>query len=617
LPDNQNDIESDALLARVEKQLDDIDTAEILNDETKECLEEKGFIGGKNREVRARKHRTFTEKEHLVFEPGVEFSRLSNAAEFADLRIEPFLNFSDVEKGRTIARRTLPEPIPFVAGKNVSRRGEAGNEYFIAEVKGKVLIIRNALFVMPSDVPGKINITIDKNKQHAYLDCIPAYGSGSPLTAAAVAEEMGKLGILFGILEKNIQEAVETANRTHEGQAGIPIAQGKPQIPGEKGKIEYQFREKPEESEFHILPDGRVDYRKTKSILMTEPEQLLARIIDPSDGIPGKNILGETVPTPAGKPVRLATGRGARVSGNGREYYSVISGCIISNGSVLDVVPVYVVNGDVDFSTGNIQFNGTVLIKGNVRDGFEVKAEGDIIVQNIVESARLSAGRDVIIKSGAQGKGKGLISAGRDIRIGYAQNARLEAQGNIHIANHAINSYVFTSRFLYMNQQRGAFIGGELYAQKGVDVISLGSENGIKTFVDAGTDYLVQRRISEIDEAIKFCRNNAAKIEDSLKTLAARAKSNAQLPEAMKLVVVKALEKKKELDQHLTVMLAKRADLCEQAQDPDPCFIKVRQCCFPDVTIKIKENKMVVPQPRNNVRFYEDSEEGGIAVGAY
>lgn len=604
-------------MARIEKQLDEIDTIEILNDSTKESLEEKGFLGDKKIEVRATQQKTFTEKEHLVFEPGVEFSRLSGGAEFGKLKIEPFLNFKDVENGQVIARRCLPELIPFTAGNNVSKSEDPSGEVYIAGARGKVLVIKNALFVLPSDIPCQVRITVDKIKQHAFLDCVPAYGSGTPLTAAAVEAEMKKQGILFGILEKNIHDAVDTANRTHTGQNGILAAQGKPPVPGDKGKIEYMFEEKPEECEFHVLPDGRVDYRKTKVIVMTEQDRLLARIIDPQNGIEGKNVYGETVSAASGAPIRLAMGRGVRVSESGKEYYAVTDGCIISNGSLLEVVPVYVVNGDVDFSTGNIQFNGTVLINGTVRDGFEVKAEGDIIVNNIVESARLEAGRDIIIKGGVQGKGKGLICAGRDLRVGYAQNARLEAQGNIYIANYAINSCIFTSRFLIMNQQRGAIMGGEAYALKGIDAMTLGSENGIKSYVDVGTDYLIRRRITEIDEAIGFCRMNASKIEDSLKTLAARVKTNEQLSEGMKQVVVKALEKKKDLEQRMAIMLAKRSDLCEQGQNPDICFLRVKFRCYPDVTIKIKEYKMILSKARDHVQFYEDRQADEIAIGAY
>jgi uncharacterized protein len=258
-----------------------------------------------------------------------------------------------------------------------------------------------------------------------------------------------------------------------------------------------------------------------------------------------------------------------------------------------------------------------VLINGNVPDGFEVKAEGDIIVAKIVESARLEAGRDVVVKGGVQGKGKGCISAGRDIKVGYAQNARLEAQGNIYIGNSAINSYIFTSKNLVMLERHGSIIGGEVFAQRGIDVRVLGSENGVKTFIEAGTNYLVIRRISELDAAIEFCERNILKIDDCLKTFYGRMKSGQPMTDATKQVIAKTLEKKKDLEQRRAVMFAKRTDLFAQSRERDACFVKVKQICFPDVTIKIKEYKTVVSKTRENVRFFEDRKTEAIAVGAY
>jgi hypothetical protein len=313
----------------------------------------------------------------------------------------------------------------------------------------------------------------------------------------------------------------------------------------------------------------------------------------------------------------LAAGEGVRADKGATEFYAAINGSIILNGSVIEVVNTYVVDGDVDFSTGNIQFNGNVLINGNVPDGFEVKAEGDIIVAKIVESARLEAGRDIVIKGGVQGKGRGLISAGRDIKVGYAQNARLEAQGNIYIGNFAINSYVFTSKNLVMLEKRGSVIGGEVFAQRGIDVRILGSENGVKTSAEAGTNYLVLRRISELDTAIEFCERNILKIDDSLKTFYSRMKSGQPMTDATKQVIAKTIEKKKDLEQRRAIMFAKRTDLFEQSRERDACFVKVKQTCFADVTIKIKEYKTVVTKERNNVRFFEDRNAETIAVGAY
>ena len=47
--------------------------------------------------------------------------------------------------------------------------------------------------------------------------------------------------------------------------------------------------------------------------------------------------------------------------------------------------PVYVVPGDVDFSTGNIDFIGSVKVMGSVRNGFSVKAEGNVEIMGRLE----------------------------------------------------------------------------------------------------------------------------------------------------------------------------------------------------------------------------------------
>jgi hypothetical protein len=614
---NNENYESDELLARIEKQLDEIDTGEILGDMTRECLEQKGFIGNKPVAIPKKQPKQETDREHLLFEENVDFVRLPDSTVAVELDAESLLDLKDVTKGQLLATRSANEQIPFSSGINVVRSTDGQRELFHSIAKGKAVIIKNGLHVILSDRDCTIKIRTDDTKMHAYLDCVPCLGTGKALTVDAVIGELKNAGVRFGIDNAAAKNAVDKSETLKKGLSDVCVATGKAPTPGDDGKVHYEFKIEQQEYDFQILPDGRIDYHNFKNILMTQKGQLLARLVEPKPGTTGINVLGEGIPASNGNPVFLIPGNGVKKSANGKEFFAEANGSIMINGSVIEVVNTFVVNGDVDYSTGNIQFNGNVLINGNVPDGFEVKAEGDIIVAKIVESARLEAGRDVIVKGGIQGKGKGLVSAGRDIRAGYAQNARLEAQGAIYIENSAINSYIFTSKCLVMLDKKGSVIGGEVFAQRGIDVRVLGSETGVKTFVEAGTNFLVMRKMAELDAAVEFCRTNIDKIEDSLKALDGRAKEGRTLEPGMKRVVDKALEKKKELEQRRAVMIAKRNDLSQQSQERDVCCIKVKQTCYPDVCIKIKEYKTLVSKPRDNVRFYEDRKAGEIAVGAY
>ena len=168
-----------------------------------------------------------------------------------------------------------------------------------------------------------------------------------------------------------------------------------------------------------------------------------------------------------------------------------------------------------------------------------------------------------------------------------------------------------------MPNKRGAVIGGEVFAQRGLDVKFLGSESGVKTSIDAGNDYLVLRRMAELDQAIDFCQKNIRKIDESLRPLFIKIKAGEALAAPMKSIVAKTLEKKKNLQLQQEIMIAKRSDLFELSQEHDACYVKVSHACYPDVVLKIKDLRKTITAIRENVRFYEDKKAGEIAATAY
>ena len=462
-------------------------------------------------------------------------------------------------------------------------------------------------------------IRLDEKKMNARIDCFPGRGGGRPLSAEFIRDELGHHDIVYGIKEDVLAATVAESASKRAPVKDILIAAGTLPVPEKPGPVEYKFDSRAKEYDFNILPDGRIDYRKSKNILTAVKDQHLARIGAAIPGVPGRTVCNDLIspPDPGSKLPALVAGNGVRVSDDGREFFAEISGCILHNGSVLEVVNTYVVDGDVDFATGNIFFNGNVIVCGTVLDGFEIKADGDIVVSKIVESANLTAGRDVIVKGGVLGRGKGLVSAGRDIRIGYAQNARLEAQGNIYIGNYAANSYIATAKQLIMQDMRGAVIGGEVFALGGIDVKVLGSENGIKTGVEAGTDFLVMRTVKEMDGVIAFCEENIRKIDDSLKFLNMKLDPGEPIPQALRQPMKKAMTKRRDLEKRKTMVGVKKSDLQKNSMEKGPCFIKVKDTCYTDVKIRIKELFTNVAMARQRVRFFCDERLKEIGAGVY
>lgn len=614
-----SDLDVEELLAKFEKQLDEIETQEILRDMMPESLAEKGLMGEKPSPASKTKITQTTEKEHLVFEPGVEFERLGDSVDFETVDVGSLLHIADIENGKLIAIRSVDEKGEFHAGRNVSEGYLDGTVRFCALVRGKPVIIGNTLHVVPSDADAQVTIRVDDRKMNVRIDCTPGRGSGRQLSGDFIREELKLRDVVYGIKDDVIAVVVAEAGKKSTSIRDILIAEGTMPVPEKPGPVEYKFDTRPKEYDFTILPDGRIDYRKSKNILTAVKDQLLAHLGASKPGIPGRTVCNDVIlpPEPASVLPALVAGNGVRVSDDGRDFFAEISGCILHNGSCLEVVNTYVVDGDVDFATGNIFFNGNVVVCGTVLDGFEIKADGDIIVSKIVESATLTAGRDVIVKGGVLGRGKGLVSAGRDIRIGYAQNARLEAQGSIYIGNYASNSYIATSKQLIMQQMRGAVIGGDVFALGGIDVRVLGSENGIKTSVEAGTDFLVMRTIKEMDDVISFCEENIRKIDDSFKYLNAKLDPDRPIPAVLKQSMKKAMGKRRDLEKRKAMVGVKRADLLNNAMEKGPCFVKVKDTCYTDVKIRIKEFFTHIAMSRQRVRFFSDEKLKEIGTGVY
>ena len=113
--------------------------------------------------------------------------------------------------------------------------------------------------------------------------------------------------------------------------------------------------------------------------------------------------------------------------------YSTIDGMVVrTDRDKINVFPVYEVNGNVDYNIGNIDFIGTVVIRGNVLPGFKIRAAGDIRVTGGVEAAELEAEGSIDIIAGIVGQNKAFIKAGKNVKSSFIQDATIEVAGELN-----------------------------------------------------------------------------------------------------------------------------------------------------------------------------------------
>lgn len=371
-----------------------------------------------------------------------------------------------------------------------------------------------------ADDSGNIRIEVSRDHFTAYLHVKP----NSTITLDDIHDALEKENIIFGIKEDDKLEVFISNMDLYDYT--LVVASGKPFSYGKDAEIDFPFETEKKHAVQDVYNDtNKVDFRKIGSIASVKQGDVIAKKIPAEQGEPGKTIYGQDLPGEWGMDITLNAGANVTVEEDGQTYISKIDGApIVSNGRIR-VDPVHIIDGDVDFSTGNLSFDGTIAISGSILDGFEVKASGDIIVENTIQSANVEAGGDVIVKRGILTRAKGLVYAEGNVYAKFIENSVVEAEGNVVVETAILNSKLAVNGRVIAIEEEGALIGGRTLAFDRVIVRNLGSQANPTTFVQVGYRHDVQKKYLEM---LSTLRTLNTKIEELQKNYDYAMKNNSE-----------------------------------------------------------------------------------------
>ena len=328
-------------------------------------------------------------------------------------------------------------------------------------------------------------------------------------TKEMVMSALSEAGVVYGINEG----AIETGIRS---LVPFVAAEGLPPIAGENAYIDRKFdlgiQGKP------IIDEaGRADYKDLNLFVLVKENQTLAIRIPQTKGTPGKNILGDPVPAQNGRPCPMPEGKNTKVVGEHR-LIATVNGQIVDKGSRISVDPRLEIKGGVGVQTGDIDFDGTVQIKGDVEQGFKVKATGDIDIRGSVNGAEVT-GRNVYISGGITGADRAKVFAEHDVRTAFAENALIEAGNDVFIADIALHSQIRAGKRLIMEDKHGQITGGHAVAGEEVSVKIIGNSSFVVTKVSVGVDPNLQKEYQALRKAYKEAKKRLTHIMQTLNTL--------------------------------------------------------------------------------------------------
>ncbi len=196
---------------------------------------------------------------------------------------------------------------------------------------------------------------------------------------------------------------------------------------GKSAVVEYFFNTDPK-AKPTVNEDGSVDFFHLNTINHCEAGELLAKLVPAVPGKPGKDVTGKVILPREVKTTKLHYGRRIRFekAEDGTEaIYSEVNGHVSLVGNDVFVSDVLEVE-NVDISTGNIDYNGSVQVNGNVCSNFSVRAKGNVDIHGVVEGAAVEAGGNIIIVRGMNGMGKGVLKAGGNVVAKFLESATVE-----------------------------------------------------------------------------------------------------------------------------------------------------------------------------------------------
>jgi uncharacterized protein (DUF342 family) len=371
-----------------------------------------------------------------------------------------------------------------------------------------------------------LSAEIMETEMKAFMEVRSPGLGGADLVYENMVAGLKNRGVLHGIKE----EVLKRFEDHPQYETPVLAAEGTAPVNGADARIIYNFKF---EQEAPVLREknGKIDFKDLNLVENVVAGQLLAKKVPAEEGTPGQTVTGKMLPAKEGKNTKIDVGKNVKLSEDGMTATAEINGQVLLIADKINVEPILTISGDVNMHVGNTLFLGTVIVKGNVEDGFSIKASGNIEVVGNVGKSVLDAEGDIVVHQGILGKTGGKIRCGGSVFAKFIEHANVESGQNVVVSEGIIHSTVDANSRIICHGKRASIVGGRLRATSEINAKNLGSVAGAETILEVGYDPKSKERLVELEEANRSKVKDIEEIELNIKTLTNLAKVQKTLPE--------------------------------------------------------------------------------------
>ncbi len=460
-----------------------------------------------------------------------------------------------------------------------------------------------------------ISVTKSPDGSQASVEIIREENQEGKITPAEIKERLLAAEVRAGVDEQAVEIFCQQAN-SNPGQKVQGIVAR--EVPGQETRQPaYKFHFSTRHAIGKLLESGRIDYRDRGLVNFYPAGTVLLEIIPGRQGKDGIKLDGtvdkaaELLPLKkikAGGNVNLeTTAEGTLV------YRSTAAGQACLNGTELAVENLYVVNGDVDLSTGHIKYQGPVQVTGNLTSGLAIYSNNDVFIDKLVDGGTVKARGDLVVGTGIIGAPQSVIMVAGNIRSEYiAGLENCQAKGSIVVEKHIINSRLTAGGAI---RCAGKITGEcQITSFSGLETGELGSEGSSKILVEVGSDTFIREKLHKIEAVMQPMVERSLEIVDQLGMPALLKNDPALLPAAQREEGTQLMATYRQLDDQIQRLKKKQAELEEKIAAARLATVTVHHQVLPGVVIKIgREVYQVKKARRGPLTFLVDPESRKIA----
>lgn len=443
-----------------------------------------------------------------------------------------------------------------------------------------------------------INISLSNDYYEAYITIVSGDEEIS-IDKNDILNALKESNVTFGIKNDVVDEIVLNPYNIYE----VPIAKGERHVNGIDGRIEYYFDLKKKIKPKH-LEDGKVDHKELNFIQQAKKGEVLAKKILPTESRDGQTVTNRTIRAKKGKLFNFKKGKNVVESEDGISLIANANGEIKAEDGKISVIKVLEINQNVGVATGNIRFEGKVLVKGNVESGYIIRSGEDVEVEGIVEGAEIIA-KNIIIHKGIHNNAK-LVSEG-NIISNFMENCHAEAEGDI-ICDALIHCHIKCMGKIIAAKKKGLILGGDIYVREEVIAKTIGSQIGSITKIKLGIDENLLIDIKNTKTSIEEKKISLGKVNQAIEVLQIKKNQDSK----KKIFLNKYLKTREQctkelkmLDQHIKTLYSVIEALRHSKVSSEEIH--------PGTNIRINNSHYIVKNILSNVTLLKENGEIVIA----